>query len=221
MSTSTPNASIRRFQYNSYSDFVRTEYSNVLPGLNIAGNNAYWLSAVFQRPWHTSTFILPFEEPGVSILEAVDGHIKLEWSSSFNVQGTKVTATAKDPSALWNAPANLLRRIDRCGSLIQFRVIVIHCFPRGNHGQWQSSDSLPESLALGNLIDTVGARFELKPMFFIEHLAKSITTQCAEWQALPSERDYIRLEHPRGGYITSTLCSETVTSTPTGRYFLP
>lgn len=160
--------------------------------------NVHWLSALFQRDDP-----LPFAQLGVSILEAVDGHVKLEWSSLFETQGRDVESLAKDPTALGNAPAEFLRRIDNPASSIQSRTVIIQYLPRKNYRGWGSGDSVPESLALKNLHDVIRAKSELKPIFFIELLTKSISDQTAEWQALPSERDSICLEHPNGRYISA------------------
>lgn len=215
MSTSLLNLRSSQFPFDSYSDFVRTQHNDILSGSDVNPENAYWLYNAFE-PYAA----LPFEQLGVSILEAVDGHINLGWSSSFEMQGKEVTSLTSAPSTLTNIAAELLRRIDNCGAAIEFRAIIVHCFPRELHHGSRSNDRLPQDPAWGDLLDVVGARFELKPNLFIGHLSRSMPKHTAKWHSLPSERDYVRLTNPGGGHITFTLCSASVSSVRTGQHVI-
>ena len=205
MSTSRLNLRSGQFEYDSYSDFVRAEHPDNFSDTNL--ENLYWLYAAFQ-PYT----VFPVEQFGVSIVEVVNGHIHLKWSSSFEMQDEVLRPLPNYPSTSTNAATELLRRIDNCGAAIEFRVIIVHCFPSVLHQRPRCCDYQPHDPAWEGILDVVGARFKIHPNLFIEHLARGMleTSATARLQPLPSERDYVFLKHPDGGHVTFTLCPASV-----------
>ena len=142
MSTSRLNLRSSQFQYDSYSDFVRAEHTDNFRCSDTNRENLYWLYDAFQ-PYT----VFPLEQFGVSIVEVVNGHIHLKWSSSFEMQDEVLKPLPNYPSTSTNAAAELLRRIDNGGAPIEFRVIIVHCFPSVLHQRPRCCDYLPQDPA--------------------------------------------------------------------------
>lgn len=215
MSTSTLNIRLSQFPYDSYTDYVRTQHGDHLSDSGANNANAYWLYDAF-HPY----LVLPFEHLGVSILELVNGHINLGWSSSFEMPANELTVLSTDLSTRNTAAAELLERIDNGTAAIDFRVAVVHCFPRKHQHGSQSSECLPQDPAWGDILDAVGVSFKLEPNFFVEHLAGSMPEHTALWQSLRSERGFVYLKRPGGGHITFTLRSASVSSPQIGQHLI-
>ena len=101
-----------------------------------------------------------------SIVDFLDGRGSLTWSSFF-VAGKEPEGTNYDSAQTGMALDRFLQRIDRPEPNVAFRVVVLHFLPAPYRNQLFES---PLKLNNEAFIDTIGARYELSPGFFVDHI---------------------------------------------------
>ncbi|PVI01981.1 hypothetical protein DM02DRAFT_703656 [Periconia macrospinosa] len=201
METQSPRT--QHFPHTNYGDYVRSKHHELSNSSTRTG--IHWLQVVIDpltRP-DLGRAILP-RNFGVSLLDIEEGRLMLKWSTCFKEQDGSLLYQESDGSALLSINEAVLDRIDELCATSNTQILVIHCLPDRNN-----TPVPPDSgTAMERLIDTIGSRFSLNPRFFVEHFSKEVRRYHEpNAQILPSEKDYVLLNHPNGGYITATSTS--------------
>jgi hypothetical protein len=188
--------------YAPYDDYVRSDYPEVVSP-TAAISNKHWLQAALNPLDDPSLSEEIFHQAfGVSLLGVMNGRLSLKWSTCFKEEGKGLMYSPQDPFTLPDITETLGKEIDDLCGASDSQILVLHYLPE---------DYRPEtafSAIVADVMDTIGARLKLNPRLFIEHFIKQLDkVQEASTHALPSEKDYVQLEHPNGGYITATFAS--------------
>lgn len=213
---STPSTHSQQ-PYAVYDDYVRSNYPEVLSPA-AAALNIHWLQAAL-NPLQDSSLDGEFlDKPfGVSLLGITNGCLYLKWSTCFKEDGDGLSHWPRDPSTLPDIADTLGTEIDDLQGASENQIIILHSLPGGYRPATANSGSVSGS-TVEEVIDAIGARLRLNPRLFIEHFTKQLNkVHDASTEALPSEQDYVQLEHPNGGYITATSASAGTRATSLGR----
>ena len=196
------------FSYNTYAEYVHAEHKALLSELpdKQRETDSHWLTDIFKDPWAPRSFgYPPLGDIHASIIDFLDGRGSLTWSSFF--LAPEESAENDNSAQTRTAPGQLLQRIDQPEPEVAFRVVVLHFLPKPYDNQLSEG---PLGLNNEAFIDVLGARYGLRPGFFVGHIQDKMLEsdrrkQSTHLQMLPSEKNYITLEHSDGGFISTTL----------------
>lgn len=215
----TPSPHTQQFPSTDYGDYARSEYRDFFVPSTVAPN-IHWLRAVLnplQQPKLDET-ILP-STFGVSLLGIEGSRLILKWSTCFEEHGDSIVYQGPGNSAPSNIVEDLSEQIDELCATSNAQILVVHCLSDGSGPAVPANTSIVPGSTIEDLIDMIGARLNLNPRFFVEHFSTDIIGYHEPiGQILPSEKDYVNLSHPDGGYITATSGSANLPGTSMGMH---
>ncbi|KAL2802442.1 hypothetical protein BJX63DRAFT_415109 [Aspergillus granulosus] len=188
---------------NRSGNFAADEWPHLFRSGNPSNPQNHWLEKVLNPFQRHGVNVFP-DAFGVSLVEFVEGRGILRWSTCFEEKEGIVIYCGPDDSDLRTVVDNVRKELDEAltSSDSNLRVLLVHCLLEGPGAAppvWQAK--------LKEVIDTIGKRLKLDPLFFVEHFDMVTEQHESAAQALPSSKDYLQLQDPHGGYVTATTAS--------------